>query len=175
MARCRLLIIFQANSLKFQQSYDTILEASICWGHSVSQTLALVILKFEQWLYHRIMCSKFVDGMSDSVETDQSDLGLCCLQRPVCPKKCLPYTIMILIIWTDKSGQTDEAQIRLLLLLKSDQVLHCLPFLLDFWTRTCNNCMVKLYLSNLRITVTVISSVPILTEPRHEKTCLRGF
>ena len=77
MTRCRLLFIFQENSLKFQQSYDTIVEASICWGHSVSQTLALVILKFEQWLYHRMMWSKYGDGMSNSVETDQSDLGLC--------------------------------------------------------------------------------------------------
>ena len=35
---------------------------------------------------------------------------------------------MILSFWTDRSGQTVQTQIRLLLVEQSDQGLHCLPF-----------------------------------------------
>ena len=38
-------------------------------------------------------------------------------------------TVMILSFWTDRSGQTVQIQIRLLLEEEqSDQGLHCLPF-----------------------------------------------
>ena len=39
-------------------------------------------------------------------------------------------TVMILSFWTDRSGQTVQTQIRLLLEEQSDQGLHCLPFCL---------------------------------------------
>ena len=35
---------------------------------------------------------------------------------------------MFLSFWTDRSGQTVQTQIRLLLEEQSDQGLHCLPF-----------------------------------------------
>ena len=57
---------------------------------------------------------------------EQSDLGLPCLPRPVCPK--LRITVIILNFRTDKSGQTVKTQIRLLLEGQSDQGLHCLLF-----------------------------------------------
>ena len=37
-------------------------------------------------------------------------------------------TVMILSFWTDRSGQTVQTQIRLLLEEQSDQGLHCLLF-----------------------------------------------
>ena len=41
------------------------------------------------------------------------------------PRIC---TVMILSFRTDRSGQTVQTQIRLLLEEQSDQGLHCLPF-----------------------------------------------
>ena len=44
------------------------------------------------WLYHRVMGPNDADGMANSVDPDQtaleeqSDLGLHCLPRPICPK-----------------------------------------------------------------------------------------
>ena len=42
------------------------------------------------WIYYRKMCPKNADRMVKSADTDQtapdSDLGLHCLHRPVCPK-----------------------------------------------------------------------------------------
>ena len=38
------------------------------------------------------------------------------------------YTVIFLSFRTDKSGQTVQTQIRLLLEEQSDQGLHCLPF-----------------------------------------------
>ena len=41
------------------------------------------------WLYHRVMSPNDADGMANSVDpdqTEQSDLGLHCLPRPVSPK-----------------------------------------------------------------------------------------
>ena len=41
----------------------------------------------------------------------------------------VPATVLFLNFWTDKSGQTVQTQIRLLLLKEqSDQGLHCLLF-----------------------------------------------
>ena len=37
-------------------------------------------------------------------------------------------TVLILSFWTDRSGQTMQTQIRLLLEEQSDQGLHCLLF-----------------------------------------------
>ena len=37
-------------------------------------------------------------------------------------------TVMIQSFWTDRSGQTVQTQIRLLLEEQSNQGLHCLPF-----------------------------------------------
>ena len=42
--------------------------------------------------------------------------------------KVLSTTVMTLNIWTDRSGQTVQTQIRLLLKEQSDQGLHCLLF-----------------------------------------------
>ena len=44
------------------------------------------------------------------------------------PLGCLFFTVMILNFRTDRSGQTVQIQIRLLLEEQSDQGLHCLPF-----------------------------------------------
>ena len=40
------------------------------------------------WLYHRVMSPNDADGMANSVDPDQeqSDLGLQCLPRHICPK-----------------------------------------------------------------------------------------
>ena len=41
------------------------------------------------WLYHRVMSPNDADGMANSVDPDQaaqSDLGLHCLPRHICPK-----------------------------------------------------------------------------------------
>ena len=42
--------------------------------------------------------------------------------------KRLVGTVIILYFWTDRSGQTAQTQIRLLLEEQSDQGLHCLLF-----------------------------------------------
>ena len=44
------------------------------------------------WFYNAVMCPNDADGMANSVGPDktaskeQSDLGLHCLLRPICPK-----------------------------------------------------------------------------------------
>ena len=38
------------------------------------------------WLYHRVMSPNDADGMANSVDPDQSDQGLHCLPRHICPK-----------------------------------------------------------------------------------------
>ena len=45
------------------------------------------------WFYHRILCPKDADRMANNVDPDQeqSDLGLHCLPRPVCPKALNPH------------------------------------------------------------------------------------
>ena len=51
---------------------------NICCNHSKVWTV---------WLYHTLMSPNDADGMANSVDPDeQSDLGLHCLPRPVCPK-----------------------------------------------------------------------------------------
>ena len=42
--------------------------------------------------------------------------------------QAIKTTVMILSFRTDRSGQTVQTQIRLLLEEQSDQGLHCLPF-----------------------------------------------
>ena len=42
------------------------------------------------------------------------------------------HTVMILSFWTNRSGQTVQTQIRLILEEQSDQGLHCLSFHLHF-------------------------------------------
>ena len=63
-----LLVIVQVVS-KFQE----------CCNHSKIWTV---------WLYHRVMSPNNADGMANSVDPDleQSDLGLHCLPRHICPK-----------------------------------------------------------------------------------------
>ena len=49
--------------------------------------LVVITLKFELWLYHRVMSPNDADGMANSVDPEeQSDLGLHCLPRHICPK-----------------------------------------------------------------------------------------
>ena len=41
------------------------------------------------WLYHRVMSLHDADGMANSVDpdqTEQSDLGMHCLPKHICPK-----------------------------------------------------------------------------------------
>ena len=57
---------------------------------------------------------------------------------------CIIYTVQILYIGTDRSLQTVQTKIRLLLKKQSDQGLHCLPFhqhLLD----ALMQCYIKLF------------------------------
>ena len=67
-------------------------------------------------------------------------------------------TVMILSFWTDRSGQTVQTQIRLLLEEQSDQGLHCLPFclhLLDillYGKPACSNVwMITAFFSGVRM------------------------
>ena len=58
--------------------------------------------------------------------------------------KAVPYTVQILCIGTDRSQQTVQTKIRLLLKKQSDQGLRCLPFhqhLLD----ALMQCYIKLF------------------------------
>ena len=64
---------------KFPTYSDT---QKICCNHSKIWTM---------WLYHRVMSPNDADGMANSVDPDktaqeQSDLGLHCLPRHMCPK-----------------------------------------------------------------------------------------
>ena len=61
---------------KFPKYSDT---PNICCNHSKIWTM---------WLYHRVMIPNDADGMANSVDLDQeqSDLGLHCLPRHICPK-----------------------------------------------------------------------------------------
>ena len=59
-------------------------------------------------------------------------------------KMCLDDTVQMLCIGTDRSQQTVQTKIRLLLKKQSDQGLHCLPFhqhLLD----ALMQCYIKLF------------------------------
>ena len=38
------------------------------------------------WLYHRVMSPNDADGMANSVDPDQTDLGLHCLPGHICLK-----------------------------------------------------------------------------------------
>ena len=64
------------------------------------------------------------------------------------------YTVIILNIGTDRSEQTVQTQIRLLLMEQSDQGLLCLLFCL-------HHCTVKSNCSNCRTIMVIISGVPI--------------
>ena len=50
----------------------------------------VITLKFGLWLYHRVpvISQNDADGMANSVDPDQeqSDLGLHCLLKHICPK-----------------------------------------------------------------------------------------
>ena len=59
---------------KFPKYSDT---QNICCNHSKIWTM---------WLYHRVMSQNDADGMANSVDPEQSDLGLHCLPRHICPK-----------------------------------------------------------------------------------------
>ena len=69
-----------------------------------------------------------------------------------------PYTVIILNIGTDRSEQTVQTQIRLLLMEQSDQGLPCLLFCLHLLN---TNCTVKSNCSNCRTIMVIISGVPI--------------
>ena len=66
-------------------------------------------------------------------------------------------TVIILNIGTDRSEQTVETQIRLLLMEQSDQGLLCYSVCI-FWTQYCT---VKSNCSNCRTIMVIISGVPI--------------
>ena len=75
-----------------------------------------------------------------AVHYEQHQLDLCCLQSQLF--SCV--TIQILCIGADRSQQTVQTKIRLLLKKQSDQGLRCLPFhphLLD----ALMQCYVKLF------------------------------
>ena len=57
----------------------------ICCYHSKIRTM---------WLCHRVMGPNDADGMANSVDPDQTDLGLHCLLRPICPKTGDHYGIL---------------------------------------------------------------------------------
>ena len=61
--------------------------------HSDIRKFAVIILKVEQGgFFLRVMCPKDAEGIANSVDSDktdpqeQSDLGMHCLLRPICPK-----------------------------------------------------------------------------------------
>ena len=72
--------------------------------------LLLFTVKCTQRSLAKIMKSK-LDGWSHQMHTEQ--------------RQC---TVMFLCFWTDRSGQTVQTQIRLLLQEQSDQGLHFLQF-----------------------------------------------
>ena len=80
--------------------------------------------------------------LANSVDPDQTapreqcGLGLHCLLRSNCPKTLKnKITVMTLSFRTDRSGQTVQTQIRLLLEEQSDQGLHCLLFHLHLFDK----------------------------------------
>ena len=76
---------------------------------------------------------------------EQGDLGVLYLLRHICAKIFRAFiTVQILCIGTDRSQQTVQTKIRLLLKKQSDQGLRCLPFhqhLLD----ALMQCYIKLF------------------------------
>ena len=110
------------------------------------------------------------------------------------------FTVMTLSFQTDRSGQTVQTQIRLLLEEQSDQGLHCLLFHhKTFWCpkikelyRSFVNPIFVLYLPHLGRTFLMVHGMfhegvrtcgqtqtshhwNVTNEPRCEKTSLRGF
>ena len=69
-----------------------------------------------------------------SVETQDSDDEI----GPSDP--LVTCTIIIQTFWTDKSGQTVQTQIGLLLEEQSDLGLHCLPFPLHLLNSVSSQC-----------------------------------
>ena len=60
------------------------------------------------------------------------------------PLKMCPFTVIILNIDTDRSEQTVQTQIRLLLMEQSDQGLLCLLFCLHL-LNTILHCKIQLF------------------------------
>ena len=60
------------------------------------------------------------------------------------PSRVFPFTVIILNIGTDRSEQTVQTQIRLLLMEQSDQGLLCLLFCLHL-LNTIRHCKIQLF------------------------------
>ena len=73
---------------------------------------------------------------------------------------------MILSFRTDRSEQTVQTQIRLLLEEQSDQGLHCLPFRLH---RLDSHSMVEPHSSNFRVITTNVLGVRIFGNLRYRQ------
>ena len=74
------------------------------------------------------------------------------MDRPV-----VPYTVQILCIGTDRSQQTVQTKIRLLLKKQFDQGLHCLPFHQHLLDALCN---VTSNFSIFRTIMAIVLGVP---------------
>ena len=58
------------------------------------------------WLYHRVMSPEDAEGMTNSGDPDQeqSDLGLHCLPRSICPKTWDYYGTLFAILSASLGG-----------------------------------------------------------------------
>ena len=93
------------------------------------------LLKLDTWnrvdLKCTEMCPKDAEGMENSINPDQNAPTSLIWVYSVCTDlsdyfKSLWYTVMVLNFQTDRSGQTVQTLIRLLLEVQSDRGLHCL-------------------------------------------------
>ena len=63
--------------------------------YSDTKKFVVITLKVEQnGVSLRVIHPKDAEGIANSVDPDQSDLGLHCLPRPVCPKTLKHYGIL---------------------------------------------------------------------------------
>ena len=53
---------------------------------SDAKAISVIYLKLEKKFNHRVMHPKDADSIANSEDPEQSDLGLHCLPRPICPK-----------------------------------------------------------------------------------------
>ena len=117
------------------------LTSILSYGESIYQHVYLPIYHAQQ-----LLCFVFLlPGPSKMVATLKK--RICSLQQQIVLKKkpnCRQITVIILNIGTDRSEQTVQTQIRLLLMEQSDQGLLCLLFCLHL-LNTILHCKIQLF------------------------------
>ena len=109
----------------------------VAWPFCLSSIFSLFFLSLGEMA--RCSCIVIAIGASDQ-RLQKSEKSI----QVVRTELHILNTVIILNIGTDRSGQTVQTQIRLLLMEQSDQGLLCLLFCLHLWN-TILHCKIQLF------------------------------